>query len=121
MDMTEFYGEPISVYTDEQAIEDGCLVVVDEERFPNCLFTRAVHAVIMEKVGYLSRRDGITQKRAYLQIAMPLMMDVVMVARKNPGKSLYTGDDLNGNVTGKKLSLAMNGLGGITVMFPEDR
>lgn len=115
------FGDPISVYTDEQAIEDGCLVAVDEKRFPNCLFTQAVHATIMEKVGYLSRRDKITQEQAYLQVAMPLMMDVVMVAEQNPGESLYTGDDLNGNVTGKTLWFAMNGLGGITVMFPEDR
>ncbi len=120
-DLTELYGEPIFTYTDEQATEDGCLVVVDEKRFPNCLFTQAVNAAIMEKVGYLSLRDKITPEKAWLQIAIPLMMDVVMVAKNNPGESLYAGDDLDGNVTGKTLWFAVNGLGGITVMFPEDR
>lgn len=116
------FGEPISVYTDKQAIDDGVLDEVDAERFPNCLFTQAVHAAIMEKVGYLSRRDKITSEQAYLRVAIPLMTDVVMVAKspKNAGESLYTGNDLNGNVTGKTLWFAMNGLGGITVMFPED-
>jgi len=115
MDMTEMFGEPISVYTDEQAIADGVLVAVDKVRFPGCLFTQAVHTAIMDEV----EKGG----RTYEQIAIPLMMDVIAIAEnpKNAGESLYTGNDLEGNVTGKTLWFEMNGLGGITVMFPEDR
>ena len=120
--MAEVFGNPVSVYTESQAIEDGMLVVVDQDRFPGCLFTAAVHAAIMEKVGYLSRRDGIGEAQAYLQVAMPLMMDVVATAKKpaNRTESLYTGNELDGNVTGKTLWFGMNQGGGITVMFPED-
>ncbi len=111
--MTEFYGEPISVYTDEQAIEDGQLVMVDETLFPGCLFTQAVMTVIMDKV-----EKG---QRTYLQIVAPLMQDVMMIARKHPTEPEYTGNELDGNVTGKTLWFGMNQSGGITVMFPEDR
>jgi len=122
MDMTEMYGEPISTYTDQDGIDDGMLVEVDKDRFPGCLFTIAVYDKIMEKVGYLVRRDGIDTAQAYLQVAIPLMMDVVMVSRdpRNRGETLYTGNDLEGNVTGKTLWFAANQSGGITVMFPED-
>lgn len=123
--MTEFYGEPISVYTDQDAIDDGCLVVVDKDRFPGCLFTQAVYAAIMEKVRQNIEHHGgidVDTAQAYRQVAIPLMMDVIAVTQnpKNAGESMYTGNDLDGNVTGRTLWFAMNGIGGITVMFPED-
>jgi hypothetical protein len=119
--MEDFFGEPISVCTDQDAIDDGQLVVVDEDRFPGCLFTHGVHTAIMEKVNFEAKKYGINKSRSYMQIAFPLMMDVIMVAKQNPNESLYTGNALEGNATGKTLWFGMNGIGGITVMFPEER
>jgi hypothetical protein len=42
MDWTEFYGEPISIYTDQQAVEDGVLVDISKlnVRFRGLLINR---------------------------------------------------------------------------------
>ena len=109
--MTEYFGEPISTYSIENAIEDGVLVRVGDQ-FPNCLFTSAVMVKIAEEVA--------KGRRTYEQVAFPLMMDVINVGKANAGESKYTGDDLDGNVTGETLWFAMNELNGITVMFPSD-
>ena len=58
----------------------------------------------------------------YQQRVVPLLNDVAMVCKTPEAQndSLYTGNQLDGNLTGEKLWFAMNELPGITIMFPED-
>ncbi len=109
--------EVISTYTAEQAVDDGMLVVASPDTHKGWLFTRRVFDAIMALPELQGEPvHGLTYKRR----VVPLLMDVVLVARKYPTESLYTGNELDGNLTGKRLWFAFNDLGGITVMFPED-
>lgn len=110
-----FFGDPVSVYTADRAIDDGMLVHPYPQKFPNLLLTRSVHDAIDE------RDDG----RTYDQKCIPFCQDVAMVwndhVRKTKGRDgLYTGDQMAGNVTGHEVWIAANEKDGLTVMFPSD-
>lgn len=114
--MTELYGRPISVYTEDDALEDGVFVEASPDTHPGWLFTRAVFDAIMALPELQGEPIyGLT----YKQRVVPLLMDVAMIARKHPHDNLYTGKELHGNLTGKQLWFALNERG-ITIMFPED-
>ncbi|MGB2985559.1 MAG: hypothetical protein WBE26_06720 [Phycisphaerae bacterium] len=104
-------------YTAEQAIKDGVVVPASPDTHPNWLFTRAVFEAIT-KLPELKGEPvyGLT----YRQRVVPLLQDVAMIASKHAGDHIYAGDELYGNLTGRTLWFAMNDLGGITIMFPED-
>jgi hypothetical protein len=114
--MDETFGEPISVYGAEQAIEDGVLVHPYPDRWPWLLLTIGVHAAIEEAI------KG--TERTYDQAAVPLCQDAIMIAqagqKKDPNEYLWT-KGLEGNVTGQTVWIGMNEKGGITLMFPEER
>ena len=109
-ELTEFFGEPISVYTAEQAIDDGILVDASfDGRFPGCLFTRGVFEAI----------EAVNDDRTLAQRAIPLLMDAAMIVKRKPDDRLWT-DGLFGNVTGRDVWIARNELGGLTLMFPDE-
>lgn len=113
----DIFGEPISIYTAEQAIEDGMLVEASPDTHKGWLFTAAVFEAITALPDLQGEPVyGLT----YKQRVIPLLMDVAMIARQNPNENLYCGDALDGNLTGKPLWFGLNDVGGITVMFPED-
>lgn len=66
--------------------------------------------------------DGEAYGEVYQQRVIPLLLDVAATIKdpKNAGETLYTGDALDGNLTKRALWFALNELGGITIMFPED-
>ena len=104
------YGEPISTYTDDQAIDDGFLVVAAPDQYgPKILLSRAVFEVL----------DADTDDQEYLQKVIPLIQDALMICRARPHDHLWTRG-LDGNVTGRDVWIALNGRGGITLMFAED-
>ena len=108
--LSDDFGEPISTYTDDQAIDDGFLVVAAPDQYgPKILLSRAVFEVL----------DADTDDQTYLQTVIPLIMDALMICRARPHDHLWTRG-LDGNVTGRDVWIALNGLGGITLMFPED-
>ena len=113
------FGEPIFTYTARQAIEDGLLVEASPETHPNWLFSRAVFDAIMSLP---ELKDEEPHSLKYRQRVIPLLMDVQMVCGTPEAKndSLYTGDQLDGNLTRQKLWFAINDIGGITIMFPSD-
>lgn len=106
---TSPFGDPISTYGSDEAIEDGVLHHLYPKEFPWLLVTdsvlRAIEAV----------QDGRTDE----QKVLPLFRDCVMLARSKPSDHLWT-DGLVGNITGELVWVARNEKGGITVMFPED-
>ena len=106
--MTEFFGEPICTYTDEQAIEDGVLVHPYPERWPWLLITASVHAEIEEHV---------SDQRNYTQCLVPLLMDCIMLAQSqtNTRPPLALEHTIVGTVW-----ICPNGKGGMTVMKPSD-
>lgn len=122
-------ADVIFSYTAEQAIEDGVLVEPFPKQFPKLLLTAAVYADIMETptTQELEERGGHNQKvddRTPAQRIIPLFQDAVLAMRaaiaKDKDEYLVTSNVLDGNITGKKLWIALNEFGGITIMFPED-
>jgi len=109
--MDEMFGEPISSYSAEQAVEDGVLVYPYPDKFKFLYLTRAVHDAIEAAI------EG--SERTYDQAAIPFIMDAAMVAQAKPDDYLWT-DGLEGNVTGSKVWVQLNEKGGLTIMFPED-
>ena len=107
-------------YTAADAIEDGTLVEASPTTHPNWLFTRAVFDDIM---GLAELEGQEPYSLRYRQRVVPLLMDVELVLSRpeNANDRLYTGNQLDGNLTGRQLWFAMNEIGGITIMFPEDR
>jgi len=103
----EFFGEPISTYTDQQAIADGALVAVPGEGGVNRV-TRAVFDHFTESVG-TSPITGAVANIGRLLDANRAMLAI------EPDDGWRTGD-----YRGMRLWLIPNEVGGLTLMFPED-
>lgn len=118
-DITEFYGEPISVYTSAEAEEDGVLISI-------------THPLINQVINYITRtvfteciepfaKDGIWEqfaksKEAYEHILLiRLLMDVLKIIIKKKPDYLYEIQ-----VRGWKLWVVLNETNKYTVMFPQD-
>jgi hypothetical protein len=113
------FGEPISVYTSRQAIEDGILIEPSRETHPNCLMTCAVYEHIRRREEIPEDRSDEATALRWKQRVVPLLMDALMIIRANPDDYLWT-NGLDGNLTGRELWIALNDIGGFTLMFPED-
>ena len=109
----------VFTYTATEAIDDGVFVEASPKTHPQWLLTRAVFEAIM---ALPELKDEKPYSLKYQQRVVPLLMDVAMVCRTPEAQndSLYTGDQLDGNLTGKKLWFALNEIDGITIMFPSD-
>ena len=109
-----FFGlEPISVYSTEQAIEDGYLIHPYPERWPCLLITSGVWESVVEEI-----RKG---QRNYDQVLVPLLMDCIMqvqkLMRKHPEGVSFA--KLKHTVAGT-VHIKPNDKGGMTVMLPEE-
>ena len=114
--LAEMYGEPISTYTANEAVEDGLLVEASPDTHPGWLLTRAVYERILEVEGFT---DEDYPGLGWKQRVVPLLMDAGLIVRRRPDDHLWTMG-LEGNLTGKTLWIGLNELGGLTLMFPED-
>lgn len=109
--LNEMFGEPISTYTTEQAIEDGTLIHPYPSRWPWLLITPNIH-------GACDRDKG----RTYDQALVPLLMDAIMACQKPSGRRKFNSDDpviLDHTVAGTVWCMR-NEKGGITVMTPSE-
>jgi hypothetical protein len=109
-----FFGlEPISVYTTEQAIDDGVLVHPYPERWPWLLITDGVDGACEA----VSKFDG----RTYEQCLVPLLMDCIMQVQKLMRKHSegVSFAKLEHTVAGT-VFIKPNDKGGMTVMLPEE-
>ncbi len=101
-------------YTDQQAIDDGVLVEPYPERWKHLLVTSSIHHDC-------AREDG-DDKRSYDQRLIPLIMDCILQcqvnAKENNG-AIETPVVLEHTYCGT-VWVMENGLGGLTVMKPED-
>ena len=101
----DLFGEPISVYTDAQAIEDGFLVAIDGSGRVN----RATGAVF----DHFAQPIGDPRFRVF--DVTPLKDAIRAMLQVEPDDGWRVGD-----YQGKRLWLIPNELGGLTLMFPED-
>ena len=101
----DIFGEPISVYTDAQAIEDGFLVQITGEGSVNRV-TRAVYDHFVQPIG---------DPRFQMWDVTPLMAAIRAIRALEPDDGWRVGD-----YQGKRLWLIPNEVGGLTLMFPED-
>lgn len=119
-DLTEIFGDPISVYTSDEAVDDGMLVEAAPDQYgPKILFTRAVFDAVWPPELVDNDDDRHPDGRTYLQRAIPLIQDALLICRGRPNDHLWTAG-LEGNVTGRDVWIGLNERGGITLMFPED-
>ena len=103
----EFFGEPISTYTDAQALQDGVLVAVPGEGAVNRV-TRAVFDRFTESLG----TSPITGSVANIGPLMDAIRATLQIKSNDGWRT--------GKYDGKELWLIPNELGGLTLMFPED-
>ena len=101
----DIFGEPISVYSDAQAIEDGFLIAIDGPGRVN----RATGAVF----DHFAQPIGDPRFRVF--DLTPLMDAIRAILKVEPDDGWRVGD-----YQGKRLWLIPNELGGLTLMFPED-
>lgn len=106
----QLFGEPISVYTEEQAVEDGVLIHPYPNRWPWLLISQQVHGACGEQ------KHG----RTYDQCCVPLLMDCIMAAQAAQKTRKKPPLVLEGTVAGT-VWIEPNGKGGMTVMKPEER
>ncbi len=99
------FPEPISVYTDSQAVEDGVLVPVTADGGTNRV-TRAVFDEFTTSIG---------NKVLKFTDITALLAAIRFMHRLTPDDGWRTGI-----YQGKKLWLIPNEVGGLTLMFPED-
>ena len=135
-DMIETFGEPISMYTSDQAVDDGMLVEAAPDQFgTSLLVTRAVFDAVWPPELVLdalepgepdtSRQPRHEDGRTYLQRMIPLLQDAAMIAQAHAKRHPRWGGEiitkgLEGNVTGQEVWIARNDRGGLTLMFPSD-
>jgi hypothetical protein len=101
----DFFGEPISVYSDAQALDDGVLVALPGEGRVNRV-TRAVFDHFATPTGEPARGEcDLSQLRA----AITALLAIV----PRDGWRI-------GTYQGQALWLIPNEVGGLTLMFPED-
>lgn len=103
--LDDFFGEPISVYTDAHALDDGVLVAVPGEDGVNRV-TRAVFDYFVKAIG---------APRHQVMDITPLMAAIDFMLTIMPDDGWRMGD-----YAGKHLWLIPNEIGGLTLMFPED-
>jgi len=113
-DLTEMFGEPISVYTEEQAVADGVLIHPYPERWPWLLISVQVHAACQK----VDTKFG--SERTYDQCAVPLLMNCIMAAQAAQKSKKKPPIVLEGTVAGT-VWIMPNGMGGMTVLNPEER
>jgi len=105
--LVEFFGEPISVYTDAQGLEDGFLVAVPGPSGVNRV-TRAVFDHFVEPMGTSPITGPVTD-------ITPLMDAIRAMLQVPPDDGWRAGE-----YRGKRLWLIPNEVRGLTLMFPED-
>ena len=110
--LAEMFGEPIHVYTDEQAIEDGILHHQWPTRWPWLLIT---NTVLREAEIVAGDREDVLD-----HVLVPLAMDAIMATQKqhkiNPRVDLV---ELEHTALGT-VWIRPNSKGGLTIMKPED-
>ena len=104
----DLFGEPISVYTDAQALDDGFLVAVPGEGSVN----RATRAVF----DHFASPIGASQAVGSVMNITPLMEAIRAMLKIVPDKDGWR----TGEFQGVTLWLIPNEVGGLTLMFPED-
>ena len=101
----EFFGGPISTYTDQQALEDGILVAIPGDGGVNRVTRAAFDYFVIPEDDPAQEVSNITPPmdaiRAMLQIA--------------PDDGWRVGE-----YRGRDLWLIPNEVGGLTLLFPED-
>jgi len=112
-DLTEMFGEPISVYTEDQAIEDGVLIHPYPKNWPWLLITQAIH-------DDCSNGNNGNNGRTYDKCLIPLLHDCIMAAQAAQKNSTKPPLILENTICGT-IWIEPNSKGGMTVMKPEER
>ena len=110
-EVSDLFGEVISTYTEDQAIEDGVLVYPFPNRWPWLLITNSVHADCVAK-----SKKG----RTYDQALIPLLMDCIMETQSQMKRDPQCDLVVLENTVAGTVWIRPNSKGGMTVMKPSD-
>ena len=115
-EMVKYFGEPISVYTQEQALEDGVLMKNPSETFDECdILTTHLWHYIEKKC----RETTLTKPIELLEIVMKKAKHIY-------DKCKFVGDNdrnffvIKGNGYFNSVWFVRNGYNKLTGMLPED-
>ena len=101
----DLFGEPISNYSDSQALQDGVLVEIPGDggvnRATRAVFDEFVHPIGDPRLGVLN--------------ITPLMDAIRAIIKIEPDDGWRVG-----TYQGKDLWIIPNEVGGLTLMFPDD-
>lgn len=128
-DINEYFGDIISAYTTDNAIEDGTLIHFEAISPGKWCVTSGVFDAIERKIA-----ANPNDSRTPVQALHNLMSDALGFVQMNKAKiraEIESGgvllfcDDfakhMEGNITGETLWMGGNDTGGFTVMFPHER
>jgi len=116
----EVFGEPISVYTDTDAVENG--TIVDLIQFTRVLFhglpINRMTRHLFEDFKPFLQDEGEEEDAKKLGAKLgSILRTKLLLAQKDPGNSGEVGDIFT---IPPKLWLVLNEVGGWTAMYPED-
>jgi hypothetical protein len=121
-DLKEIFGEPISVYTSKEAVEDNILFDLDQLKYRKDNPTRAAQTPLKYVTTNLMARGYINDNQT---LNLPNIMDLILAAgiilSKMPKGDYFAEGRIELPDGSKQLIyIAQNETGRYTVMLPED-
>jgi len=116
MSKDDFWGEPISIYTSEQATEDGFLFQLNLKA--NIPFSH-VTTNLMYQCGYMEK-DTQGEDHINMTNMTDLLNQALEIMRKSKPDWFYSGKIELPSGTTQKIFIVQNETGKYTIMLPED-
>ena len=113
----DFFGEPISVYTDAEAIEDGVLVDIGARARFLGLPVNRMTGHLFQDLKPFAEDDVALHGDDFSEALASILRTKCQLAKGDPGNTGEIGDIYT---LPPKLWLVRNEVGGWTAMYPED-
>ncbi len=118
-ELTEFFGDPISIYTDSQALEDGILVATGHPLI-TYITSNAYHKCIEEfAVDGIWEQFADSKEKYERKLLSTLIASVILEIQKQYIKDKKADTFYSVTARGWKFFIAQNEVG-FTMMLPED-
>jgi len=115
--LEEMFGEPISVYTDAEAVEDGVLVDIGARAHFLGFPVNRMTGNLFEDLKPFAEDDVALHADDFSEALASILRTKCQLAKGDPGNTGEIGDIYT---LPPKLWLVRNEVGGWTAMYPED-
>lgn len=127
-ELNEFFGEPIFIYTSEQAEADGILINLNKLnlRWDNCPFNYATSNLMNKGYIHQEKKDG---QEEQIKLNIPNVLDLInqaftIVQRESQNftkpDTFFSGKIEFPDGSKQDIYIGMNETGKFTLMLPED-